>query len=390
MAPIRNLLVRASSTLLVALAAGLPIEPCLAQLKVGVTLSTTGGAASLESIERNVANLWPKTLGGMSVEYIVLDDASEPSNAVKNARRLVSEDRVDVIFGSSTSPNAIALVPVAEETGTPLISLASAMAIVAPMDKARRWVFKTVHNDSSMIEAVLDDMQRRQVKRLGYIGLADATGEGYLAALQTMAASRGIELVRIEKYNRADTSVTAQVLRVTAASPEAIFVASLGTPAALPQIELVSRGYKGMVYHTGGVANNDFLRVAGAAAEGLYLPVAGLLVADQLPDSNPVRKVALALATSYEARYGAGTRNIFIAYAQDALVLLQAALPAALRKGQPGSREFREALRDALEDIRGVVGSSGVYSMSPTDHVGLDAKSLYIAQVRNGRWTLPQ
>ena len=215
MAPIRNLLVRASSTLLVALAAGLPIEPCLAQLKVGVTLSTTGGAASLGSIERNVANLWPKTLGGMSVEYIVLDDASEPSNAVKNARRLVSEDRVDVIFGSSTSPNSIAMVPVAEETGTPLISLASAMAIVAPMDKARRWVFKTVHNDSSMIEAVLDDMQRRQVKRLGYIGLADATGEGYLAALQTMAASRGIELVRIEKYNRADTSVTAQVLRQT-------------------------------------------------------------------------------------------------------------------------------------------------------------------------------
>ncbi len=373
-----------------ALLLGAMSATALAQIKVGITLSSTGGAASIGSIERNLISLWPTTLAGQPVQYIVLDDGSEPSNAVKNARQFTSDEKVDIIIGSSTSPNSIAMIPVAEETSTPMISLASALAIVSPMDKARRWVFKTVQNDAAMIEATLDDMAARKIHRVGYIGLADATGEGYLAALQAMGASRGVELTRIERYNRADTSVTAQVLHVLSTSPDAVYVASLGTPAALPQLELVARGYKGAVYHTGGVANNDFLRVAGVAAEGLHLPVAALLVADQLPESSPVRAVASALVAQYESKFGAGTRNIFLAYTQDSLILLQAALPAALAKSRPGTREFREALRDALEKTRGVVGCSGIFAMSPTDHMGLDAKSLYIAQVNNGRWMLPR
>jgi branched-chain amino acid transport system substrate-binding protein len=359
-----------------------------AQIKVGITLSATGGAASIGSVERNLITLWPKTIAGQQVEYIVMDDGSEPGTAVRNVRKLTSEDKVDVLIGSSTSPNSMAMNPVAEETSTPLISMSSALAIVSPMDAQKHWVFKTVQNDASMIEAVLDDMARRGVKKIGYIGLADATGEGYLKALKEGAPAKGIEFTTIESYNRSDQSVAAQALRLVGSKPDAIYVASLGTPAALPQIALVERGYKGMIYHTGGVANNDFLRVAGPAAEGMYLPVGALLVYPQLPDSNPVKKMAEGVVKEYEAKFGANTRNMFLSYCQDSVLLLQNAAPAALAKAKPGTKEFRVALRDALEATKGLVTTNGVYTMTPTDHMGLDAKSIYIARVQNGAWTL--
>lgn len=368
----------------------LAVLPAFAQVKVGITISTTGGAASIGVVERNLIALWPRTIGGQAVEYIVMDDASEPGTAVRNARKFVTEDKVDIIIGSSTSPNSVAMIPVAEESATPIISLASALAIVSPMDKARRWVFKTVQNDQTMIETVLNDMAKKNIKRLGYIGLADATGEGYLAALQSLAGAKGIELVTIEKYNRNDQSVAAQTLRLMASNSDAIFVASLGTPAALPQIALVERGYKGRIYHTGGVANNDFLRVAGKAAEGMYLPLGAFLIADQLPESNPVRQRALPVATQYEAKYGAGLRNVFVSYGQDSFILLENALPQALRRAKPGTPEFRAALRDALESTKNLVGTNGIYNISPTDHMGLDDRSMYVVQVQNGKWVLPK
>ncbi|MES2534287.1 MAG: ABC transporter substrate-binding protein [Pseudomonadota bacterium] len=362
--------------------------PALAQIKVGVTLSATGGAASIGIVERNLMALWPKTIAGQTVEFIIMDDGSEPGVAVRNARKFTSEDKVDVVIGSSTSPNSVAMIPIGEETSTPIISMASALTIVSPMDKARRWVFKTVQNDQTMIEAVLTHMEKKKVKRLGYIGQADATGEGYYLAIAALAKSHGIELTTVEKFNRNDQSVMAQALRLVAGNPDAIFVASLGTPAALPQLTLVERGYKGMIYHTGGVANNDFLRVAGASAEGMYLPVGPLLIAEQLPDSNPVKKVAMGVINMYEAKYGAGTKNVFLSYGQDPLILLENAIPVALKKAKPGTKEFREALRDALEATKNVVGSNGVYNITPTDHMGLDARSMNIVRVKNGKWTL--
>lgn len=361
-----------------------------AQLKVGITLSATGGAASIGTVERNLISLWPKTIAGQQVEYIVMDDGSEPGVAVRNTRKLTSEDKVDVLIGSSTSPNSMAMLPIPEETGTPLISMSSALSIVYPMDKMKHWVFKTVQNDQSMIEAVLDDMSKRGIKKLGYIGLADATGEGYLKALKEGVGAKGIELTTIENYNRNDQTVAAQVLRLVGSRPDAIYVASLGTPAALPQIALVERGFKGLIYHTGGVANNDFLRVAGPAAEGMLLPVGALLVYPQLPDSNPVKKVAEGVVKMYEEKFGANTRNMFLSYCQDSLLLLQNALPAALQKAKPGTKEFRQALRDSLEATKGLVTSNGIYTMTPTDHMGLDAKSIYIARVTNGKWTLAE
>lgn len=359
-----------------------------AQIKVGITIAETGGAASIGSISQKVIAMWPREIAGQSIEYIVMDDGSDPGNAVRNAKKMTSQDKVDVLMGSNTSPNSMAMLPVALETKTPLISLSSALSIVSPMDATRHWVFKTVQNDQTMIEAELIDMEKRKVKTLGYIGLADATGEGYLKAIQSMAQAHGIKLVDIQKYNRNDQSVGAQTMRLTAANPDAIYVASLGTSAAMPQLELVNRGYKGLVYHTGGVANDDFLRVAGSSAEGIYLPLGGFLVASQLPASNPSRQLSMGISSAYEKRYGANTSNVFVSYTYDGLLLLQNAVPAALKTAKPGTPEFRQALRDALEQTKNLVATNGVYTMSATDHMGLDVKSIFIVRVKDGKWVL--
>lgn len=372
------------------LAAALACFACAAsaQIKVGITISTTGPAASHGAIERNSVALLPRTIAGQSVEYIVMDDTSEPNVAVRNVRKLTDDDHVDVIIGSTTTPNSMALLPVVAEAGTPLISIAAGKTIIFPVDQQRRWAFKSVHNDQLMIDAVISHMVQKKIKRLGYIGLADAGGEGYLNALQQIAPKHGIELIAIERYGRSDQSVTAQALRLVAAKPDAIFVGSFTTLAALPQIALTQRGYRGIVYHTNGVVTPDFLRVAGSSAEGTYMPTAPIVVVNDLADSNPIKKVAKAYIATYEAKYGAGSFNPIASYVQDASMLIETAVPKALAKAKPGTPEFRAALRDAMEQIKGLVTTQGVVDMTPQDHLGLDARSRVMVQVKNGKWVL--
>jgi branched-chain amino acid transport system substrate-binding protein len=341
-------------------------------------------------VERNVFELMPQDIAGQKIEYIVLDDGGDPAQAVRNARKLITDERVDILLGGTTSPNCLAIVPVAAELSVPFVAMGSAAAIVEPMDANRRWVFKTVHNDQMMVEAIVEHMVKTGIRTVGYIGLADATGEGYLRALRPLAERAGLRLVAVESYNRTDTSVTAQVLRLTMARPDAIFIASLGTPAALPQIEIVNRGYTGRLYQNHGVANADFLRVAGAAAEGLYLPIGPLLVASQLPEGNPARRPSLDIIQRYEARFGAGSTNTFISNAYDAWLLFANALPRAAASAKPGTPAFRVALRDAIEATRDFAGTQGVYTMSATDHVGLDARSRQIIRVVKGQWKLAE
>lgn len=359
-----------------------------AQVKVGVTLSVTGPGASLGIVERNVFDLLPRELHGQKIEYIVLDDGSDPNIAVRNARKLIEEDKVDILMGGTTSPNCLALVPVVANAKIPFIAMGSNAAIVEPMDDQRRWVFKTVHNDAMMMDAVVADMVKNRVKTIGYIGLADATGEGYLKAMKPLAEKNGMAVGPIETYNRTDQSVLAQAVRLASTKPDAIFIASLGTPAATPQIELVKRGYKGRIYHTHGVANADFLRVAGSAAEGMFLPIGPLLIAAQLPDNNPSKAISTDVVRRYEEKFGKGSSNTFIANAYDAYLLFANALPTALQKAKPGSPEFRLALRDALEATKEMPGTQGVYTMSAENHVGLDERSRSIITVRDGQWRL--
>jgi branched-chain amino acid transport system substrate-binding protein len=359
-----------------------------ADINVGVTLSATGPAASLGIPEKNTIALLPTKIAGQKVNYIVLDDASDTTTAVKNTRKLISENKVDVIIGSTITPNSLAMVDVVAEAETPMISMAASARIIDPANPKTKWVFKTPQNDTHMATAIVEHMTNNNVKTVAFIGFNDAYGEGWYQEFAKIAEARKIKLVANERYNRADTSVTGQVLKIVTAKPDAVLIAGSGTPAALPQVVLQERKFAGKYYQTHGVANNDFLRIGGKNVEGTFLPAGPMLVASQLPNDNPVKKSATTYIQKYEAAYGKGNIATFGGHAWDAGLLLEAAVPAALKKGQPGSKEFRAALRDSLEGVKGLAGAHGVFDMSPTDHLGFDQRARVMVEIKNGAWVL--
>jgi branched-chain amino acid transport system substrate-binding protein len=356
----------------------------VADITIGVTLSATGPTASLGIPEKNTIAIMPATMGGEKVKYIVLDDAGDPTAASKNARKMVSEDKVDVIIGASTTPTSTAVLEVAAETKTPQI----AMAPFAPAADKAAWVFQTPQDFGVMASAIIGHMTANNVKTIGFIGYTDGYGELWLRDMNRLTAAKGIKIVATERYNRTDTSVTGQILKILNEKPDAVLVVGSGTPAVLPQATLVERGYKGRIYQTHGVANKDFLRVGGKNVEGAVLPVGPILVAEQLPDSNASKQVALAYIKAYEAAYGADSRNSFGAHAWDAGLLLQRAIPEALKKAKPGTPEFRAALRDALENVKEMPANHGVFGFSASDHKGLDSRAVVLVHVENGTWKL--
>jgi branched-chain amino acid transport system substrate-binding protein len=358
----------------------------LADINVGVTVSATGPAASLGIPEKNTISLMPTTIAGQKVNYIVLDDASDTTKAVANTRRLITEDKVDVILGSTTTPNSLAMIDAVSEAQVPMISMAASARIVEPQDAKKRWVFKTPQNDIMMSLAIAAHMADAGVKKVAFIGFADAYGEGWYGEFSKAAALKGIQIVANERYARNDTSVTAQVLKLVGAQPDAVLIAGSGTPAALPANALAERGYTGKMYQTHGVANNDFLRVGGKAVEGTFLPAGPVLVADQLPASHPLKKSAQNYVQKYEAAYGKGSVSTFGAHAWDAGLLMTAAVPVALKKAQPGTPAFRAALRDALEQVKELPGAHGIFNMSAGDHLGMDQRARVMVKIKSGAW----
>jgi branched-chain amino acid transport system substrate-binding protein len=358
-----------------------------ADIKVGVVLSATGPAASLGVSEKNTIELiGSPSIAGQKVDFIVLDDKSDTTEAVKDTRKLISEDAVDVVVGSTITPNSLAMVDVVADAETPMISMAASARIVDPANPKTHWVFKTPQSDALMADAIAVNMKAGGVKTLGYIGFNDAYGESWLAEIKRSGKTAGIDVVAEEKYSRNDPSVTGQVLKLIAARPDAVLIGASGTPAATPQKELVARGYKGRIYQTHGVANPDFLRVVGKDGNGTILPTGPMLVYEQLQDSNPVKKSAGEYVRLYEAKYG--TRATFGGHAWDAYQLLLRAVPEALRKAKPGTREFRSALRDALEGVKEMPGAHGVFTMSPNDHNGLDNRARVMVRIEDGKWVL--
>lgn len=357
-----------------------------ADVNVGVTVSATGPAASLGIPERNTIALMPREIAGQKINYIVLDDASDTTAAVTNTRKLISENKVDIVLGSTTTPNSLAMIDAVTESKTPMISMAASASIVEPVDAKKRWVFKTPQNDIMMALAIAEHMAASGVKTAAYIGFSDAYGEGWAREFSKALELKKIQLVANERFSRTDTSVTGQVLKIMGAKPDAVLVGGSGTPAALPQKALEERGYAGKYYQTHGVANADFLRVGGKDVEGTLLPAGPVLVAAQLPASNPVRKSALEYIDAYEKAHGKGSVSTFGGHAWDAGLLLKAAVPVALNKAQPGTPEFRAALRDALEGTKNVAGAHGIFNMSPTDHLGLDQRARVMVKIENGTW----
>ena len=377
------------ATLLAAIAGALLCGAAGAEtLHVGVTLCATGPAASLGVPQQKTVALMPKQIAGLAVEYTVLDDGGDSTRGVANMRKLIDEDGADVVIGSSTTPVSMALIDVAAEKQVPLISMGASLRLVAPMDAQRRWVFKVPQSDSLMADAVVEHMARHGVKTIGFIGFNDAYGDGWFTETQRAAKAMGLTLQAPERFARTDTSVTGQVLKIIAAKPDAVLIAASGTPAALPQKTLKERGYKGPIYQTHGVANNDFLRVGGKDVEGTIVPVGPIVVAAQLPEGNPIKPVALDYVRRYEAVNGPGSVAAFGAHAWDAGLLLQAAVPVALQHGKPGTPEFRAALRDALEAEKNVILTHGIVTMTPTDHNGFDQRARVMITIKDGAWTL--
>ena len=375
-----------AKSLLAAAATAALVGNALADINVGVTVSATGPAASLGIPEKNTIALMPTKIGDQKVNYIVLDDASDTTTAVSNTRKFISEHKVDVVIGSTVTPNSLAMIDAVAEGQTPMISMAASARIVEPVEGKKKWVFKTPQNDIMMALAIASHMAEQGVKTAAYIGFADAYGEGWYQEFQKIASSKGVTIVANERYNRNDTSVTGQILKIMAAKPDAVLIGGSGTPAVLPQKTLKERGYAGKFYQTHGVANNDFLRVGGKDVEGTFLPSGPVLVATQLPNDHPVKKSALAYIAKYEAAHGKGSVSTFGGHAWDAGLLLQAAAPVALKKAKPGTPEFRAALRDALEGVKELPGAHGVFNMSPNDHLGLDQRARVMVKIENGTW----
>ena len=372
----------------IALASMVTATPARADITVGAVLSLTGPGASLGIPERNVIDMLPREIAGQKVRYVVLDDGTDSTAAVRAFQKLVTEEKVDLVLGPSVTPTSLAVLGVAGSSGTPMISLAGSNAIIVPQEGNKRWAFKLASPESAILAGPLQYLKDKGGKTIASIAQATAFGDAFVAAADSEAAKRGIKSLGVEKYNLTDTSVTPQVLKIMALRPDAVFIAGSGTPGALPVIELRNRGYKGLILHNQGVANPDFLRVAGKAADGIILSASPVTVAEQLPDSADTKKPAMAYVKLYEGKFGANSRSLFGATAWDGYLLLAEAAPAALKVAKPGTAEFRKALRDAMENLKNVNGAAGIYNMRPDDHNGTDERSLVLITVKDGHWQL--
>jgi branched-chain amino acid transport system substrate-binding protein len=352
------------------------------EIAIGITLSATGPAAALGIPERNALEFVPKEIGGVKLKVIALDDGGDPTNATNNARRFVTETNADLIIGSSATPPTIAVSTVANEAGVPHFGLAP-----MPFTPARqKWSVDLPQPIPIVGKVLYEHMKKSNVKTVGFIGYSDSYGDLWMNDLKAQAASMGLQIVADERYARPDTSVTGQVLKLLAVNPDAILVGASGTAAALPQVEVRERGYKGLIYQTHGAASMDFLRIAGKAAEGVFMASGPVMAPEGQADDALTKKPGLALDTAYEAKYGPNSRSQFAAHSYDAFEVLKRVIPVALKQASPGTPEFREAIRKALLSEREIAASQGVYNFTEQDRNGVDERSRILLTVKDGKY----
>jgi branched-chain amino acid transport system substrate-binding protein len=368
--------------LVVAAAAALATGVAMAEIKIGVSLALTGPGSGLGIPMQNQLKLFPQTIAGEKVTLIVLDDATDPGKGAANARRFVTEDKVDLIYGSCITAVAAAMTDIASEAGT--VQLAgSPVGVPAGKDK---WLFRLPQSNTVMGHAVVEHMKKQGVRTLGFLGYTDAYGEQWLKEISPQLEKAGIKLVATERFARTDTSVTPQALKLTSANPEAILVVASGSGAAMPQMGLVERGYKGKIYQTHAAATQDLMRVGGKAVEGTFVVSGPAVIAEQLGDKHPSKKVAIDFVQKYEKAYGANMRNQFAGHAYDAQLTLEKVIPVALKKAKPGTPEFRAALRDAMESMGRTVFAHGVMNWTKDDHWGYTNETGVMLKVVDGKF----
>jgi len=365
----------------------LPALPARAQtsdITIGISISTTGPAAALGIPERNALEFVPKEIAGVPLKLIVLDDGGDPTTATTNARRFVTESKADVIMGSSITPPTIAVSNVANEAGIPHIGLAP-----FPITPERaKWSVDMPQPVPIMGKVLYEHMKAHNIKTVGYIGYSDSYGDLWFNDLKKQGEPMGLQIVDDERFARPDTSVAGQVLKLVAANPDAILVGASGTAAGLPQTALRERGYKGLIYQTHGAASMDFIRISGAAAEGVIMAAGPVMDPEDQPDSALTKKPGLALNTAYEAKYGANSRSQFAGHSYDAFQVLLRVVPVALKTAKPGTPEFREAIRQAFLSEREIAASQGVYNFTEKDRYGLDDRSRILLTVKDGKYVL--
>src|ERR1700710_203069 len=362
---------------------GSPVLAQSSEIVIGITVTTTGPAAALGIPERNALDFVVKEIAGVPRKVIVLDDGGDPTNATTNARRFVTESKADVIMGSSTTPPTVAVSTVANEAGVPHLSLAP-----FPITPERaKWSVAMPQPVPLMGKGLYEHMKGHNIKTVGYIGYSDSYGDLWFNDLKKQGEAMGLQIVDDERFARPDTSVAGQVLKLVAANPDAILVGASGTAAGLPQTALRERGYKGLIYQTHGAASMDFIRISGAAAEGVIMASGPVMDPEDQPDSALTKKPGLALNTAYEGKYGAHSRSQFAGHSYDAFLVLERVIPVALKTAKPGTPEFREAIRQALMSEKELAASQGVYNFTEKDRYGLDDRARIILTVKDGKYT---
>ena len=356
-----------------------------APIKIGSVLSVTGGASFLgdpekRTLEMYVADINAKGgIAGRKVELVLYDDASDPNQARTFATRLIEQDKVDALLAGSTTASTMAIIPLAEEAGIPLINFAGAVQAVFPVKK---WVFKTPHTDLMACEKIFEDMQKRGLTKIAMISGADAFGKSMRDQCMTVVKKYGIEVLHEETYQPRDNDMTPQLTNIKSkAGVQAVVNPGFGQGPAI-----VTRNYKQLgiphpLYQSHGVGNKQFIELATpAAAEGVRLPAAALLIAEQLPDSDPQKKVVVDYKKTYEGKTGQPV-STFGGHMYDGLMIL---VEAMQRAGGPDKAK----VRDEIEKTKGFIGTGGVVNMSPTDHMGLDLSAFRMLEIKNGDWTL--
>jgi branched-chain amino acid transport system substrate-binding protein len=362
----------------------LPARAQTSEITIGISISTTGPAAALGIPERNALEFVPKEIAGVPLKVIVLDDGGDPTTATTNARRFVTESKADVIMGSSITPPTIAVSNVANEAGIPHIGLAP-----FPITPERaKWSVDMPQPVPIMGKVLYEHMKAHNIKTVGYIGYSDSYGDLWFNDLKKQGEPMGLQVVDDERFARPDTSVAGQVLKLVAANPDAILVGASGTAAGLPQAALRERGYKGLIYQTHGAASMDFIRISGAAAEGVIMASGPVMDPEDQPDSALTKKPGLALNTAYEAKYGANSRSQFAGHSYDAFQVLLRVIPVALKTAKPGTPEFREAIRQAFLSEHEIAATQGVYNFTEKDRYGLDDRSRILLTVKDGKYVL--
>ena len=354
------------------------------EIVIGITVSTTGPAAALGIPERNSLEFVAKEIGGVPLKVIVLDDGGDPTTATTNARRFVTESKADIIMGSSTTPPSIAVANVAAEANVPHFGLAP-----FPITPERaKWSVSMPQPIPIVGKVMYDHMKKNNVKTIGYIGYSDSYGDLWFNDLKNQAVPMGMTIAGEERFARPDTSVQGQVLKLVAANPDAILVGASGTAAALPQSTLRERGYKGLIYQTHGAASMDFIRIAGASAEGVLMASGPVMDPEDQPDEAQTKRPGLALNKAYEAKYGPNSRSQFAGHSYDAFLVLERVIPVALKKAKPGTQEFRDAIREALLTEREIAASQGVYNFTEKDRFGVDERARILLTVKDGKYKL--